>query len=584
MKKCRACGKPVNGGIVDDKGNVYCNAKCYETFLPKCIICGKTMQQWIEDEVGKKYCSQKCFETKLPKCDMCGKPVTQGFTDKSGKIYCSNECFEKTLPRCSVCGKLMREWLIDDNGRKFCSEACFETILPKCSVCGKPVRDGYTDELGKFYCSDKCRESVLPTCVICGKRVESGYTDETGNIYCSEECYDETLPKCLHCGKPLREWIQTENGEHFCNEDCLNSYLEKIESLKKNAQMDVDLTSKELAFITGLTENECKTFMDNNNLTGDDALEVIDIYIQALNDNIAAPIQVVNMLKNANIYSKLASRLSEYNVMRGGTKGFGGFVFEELHATDQLTKGVDISVLGDNGIADFKIIDKSGNVTYAQAKAGYKKGQIDWSKYKDQTIVMDKGNPLIEEARNAGLKVIESSISKAEANALARWMQLEAKITGNKNAPVVVYGDSIHRAGLDGVKFATRVAIPLKLGETLYDVVSGDVSLEDAVPEFAKDSAKMLGVWYLNGVISTAVKDVTGIAAKQIAKTAIGKGAQALAVMAGKTVVGGKLMAAGTGIVKGIGYVTGAISGPVGWVAAACVAIGFGCKYIKDHF
>ena len=43
-------------------------------------------------------------------------------------------------------------------------------------------------------------------------------------------------------------------------------------------------------------------------------------------------------------------------------------------------------------------------------------------------------------------------------------------------------------------------------------------------------------------------------------------------------------MAAGTGIVKGIGYVTGAISGPVGWVAAACVAIGFGCKYIKDHF
>ena len=119
---------------------------------------------------------------------------------------------------------------------------------------------------------------------------------------------------------------------------------DKMENkIKKKAgiEMESELPSRELANLTGLSEEQCRRFMTVNNMKEDDALEAIDIFMQCLNDNIAVPLEVAGCMQNAGIYSEMANHLGAYNTMRGGVKGYGGFVFEELHAADKAVKGAE---------------------------------------------------------------------------------------------------------------------------------------------------------------------------------------------------------------------------------------------------
>jgi hypothetical protein len=78
--------------------------------------------------------------------------------------------------------------------------------------------------------------------------------------------------------------------------------------------------------------------------------------------------------------------------MRGGAEGFKGFVFEELHATNSTLGGRITDVIGNNGLADFRTLNPDGTYTWGQAKVGYNSGSIDWSAYKGQEIIIDRGN------------------------------------------------------------------------------------------------------------------------------------------------------------------------------------------------
>ena len=72
---------------------------------------------------------------------------------------------------------------------------------------------------------------------------------------------------------------------------------------KVSIEMESELTPRELAYLTGLSEEKCRRFMSVNNMGGDDALEAIDIFMQCLNDNIAVPVEIVGCMQSAGIYS-----------------------------------------------------------------------------------------------------------------------------------------------------------------------------------------------------------------------------------------------------------------------------------------
>ena len=635
---CSVCGKKFSSGIQDDKGNVYCSEQCFQatwphcdccgkpmsswtetsngkycserclkSSYPKCAVCGKPMEQWISTKDGRKFCSEKCFETTLPKCAVCGKPVDGGVSDSKGNVYCSDRCYEKSLPVCSVCGKHMHSWLERDDGTKFCSESCVDKIRPKCSICGKPVRDGYQDQNGKCYCSDECYEkslpkcsvcrkpihngfrnakgsfcseecfnTILPKCSVCGKPVNGGYTDSNGNYFCSNDCYEETLPKCAYCGKKLTEWIVTEGGKHYCNESCLEH-----DQKKPKIEMESALTAEELAYLTGLSDSECQHFMTVNHINGDEAFEAIDIFMQSLNDNVAVPVEIASCINNAGIYTKMSSRLGAYNTMRGGVKGYGGFVFEELHAADVATKGVNINVLGNNGIVDFIVKDASGKEILVQAKAGYKPHQINWSKYKGQTIVVDKGNTATaNEARAAGLKVQESAISKKQADVVARAQQWESKITGSSTAPITGTMAGAHYAGLASAKLAARVGVSMKLGENIYDVLSGEKEFSEAAVDVIVDGAVLVGGAYLGGAALT----VAGTAATALAGTTVGAAVTSAATAIGSTAVGGAIVAGTGAVFTGAAVAVSAVAeAPLLPVVGICTPIGFIGKLIKSR-
>lgn len=315
---------------------------------------------------------------------------------------------------------------------------------------------------------------------------------------------------------------------------------------KVSIEMESELTPNELAYLTGLSEEKWRYFMSVNNMGGDDVLEAIDIFMQCLNDNIAVPVEIAGCIQNAGIYSEMASRLGAYNTMRGGVKGYGGFVFEELHAADKATKGADITVLGDNGTIDFIVRDASGHETLFQAKAGYKTSQPDWSKHNREmeTIVVDKGNTeLARKARDAGFKVEESAVFKKHADVVARVQQWESKITGKPNAPITATVTGAHTAGLASAKLAARVGVSMKLGENIYDVISGNKEFEEAAADIIVDGAIMVGGAYVGTAALTAV----GTAATAFAGTAAGTvvaGSVSTAVAAvGSTAVGSAAVA-----------------------------------------
>ena len=580
-RKCDVCGRVINGSYYKTDQGICCT-DCHKASLPKCRVCGNPIEgksfTWNED--GSFICSETCLESLLPKCAACGNSMKDGYYELEGRKYCSEDCMDTVRPKCKICGKPVREGIRDKKGNLYCSATCREVDLPICKVCGQRVRGGYELEDGSFCCSDSCLETVLPRCYVCGKPVNGGFSDRDNHIFCSEECFEDTLPTCKHCGKKMHKWIVTQDGQTFCNSDCYDSYKDSLPEIDMNRT----LSAEELAFLTGLTKDDCRHFMETNHIDGDQALRIIDVYMDAQNRKLEVPVTIASYLKNGDIYIKLAEHLSDYNTMRGGVKGYGGFVFEELHAASEASSGVSIEVLGNNGPADFLVKDASGRVTYVQAKAGYKPGQIDWEKYRGQIIVVDKGNTaLAEDARRAGLIVQESEVYKMEADVVARMQQIESDLLGKVNAPITAHVYSAHQAGLASAKFAAQIGVALNVGKNICDLLEGEKNFKDATKDIVCNGVKIAGNAYVGSMAMTLAQSganylagtIVGTAAKGIAVSAMGTVSSAVA----GTVVG----AAGSTIVGGLGTVAATVSGvSFAPVAAACVAIGFigrKCKF-----
>lgn len=359
---------------------------------------------------------------------------------------------------------------------------------------------------------------------------------------------------------------------------------------KLNVDMNCAMSARELAYLTGLSESQCQHFMDVNHMNGDQALETIDIFMQSLTDHLAVPVEIAACMHNADIYMDMARRLSAYNTMRGGIKGYGGFVFEEMHAADVAAKGTDISVLGNNGVADFIVKDSAGREIFVQAKSGYKPHQIDWSKYKGQTIIVDKGNTaLANEARTAGLTVQESAVFKKQADIVARVQQWESRVTGSTSAPITATAVSAHNAGLISAKLAAKVGVSMKMGENIYDVLAGNKDFADAAADVIVDGAVMVGGAYLGGAVLTAAGTVATTAATAFAGTAAGAAVTGAvtttAAAVGSTAVGGAVLAgAGTVATAASTAVAAVAAAPLAPVVLGAAAIGFIGKWISDNW
>lgn len=348
-----------------------------------------------------------------------------------------------------------------------------------------------------------------------------------------------------------------------------------------------------LRLSTGLTYLECKKLLEQTNGDATKALETIDYFMSSLAGTALAKKSIEESIKNAGIYNKLASRLSEYNPYRGGPNGFKGFVFEELHAADATVHGKLTEVIANNGVADFRIMNADGTVSYAQAKIGYKNTSIDWSQYEGQTIVIDKGNKeLINSARKAGREVIESNITEKEAKSLAKGMQLEAKITASEKATLVPKLQSAgkiakqcHTSGLQAAKNGAAFGAGFSIGSNIVELIDGDKEIQEVAVDVAKDTAVAAATGYIAGAATTAigstaigaaVASATTTASTAIATSAVGSAAIAAGTAAG-TATAGAIAAAGTAIAgSAIGTAAAAAGTAIAGTAVGGAAIAAG--------
>ena len=234
---------------------------------------------------------------------------------------------------------------------------------------------------------------------------------------------------------------------------------------------------KRIMYRTGLTYGDSYELLYEYNGDVDSALDYIESLSKYLSGSTLAKENINTSIKNIGVYNKLCENLSKYNTKRGG-KNFKGYVFEELHAADATINGQITEVIGNNGSADFKMIGKDGKVSYGQAKVNYKKNKnsVKWDKYKDQTIVVDKGNEVLKNsAQKAGCKeVIESNISEKEAISLAKKMQLESKVTGKTNATIAPklhatgkIAKQCHSAGVKSAKSGAVFGAGFSIGSNI---------------------------------------------------------------------------------------------------------------------
>lgn len=544
--KCDVCENKLTRYFQDEKGKCYCSEKCYQTTWHKCSVCRKPMKEWTETEDGNKYCSEECYQTTWHKCSVCIKPMKEWTETEDGNKYCSEACFEASLDTCRTCNKPLREWILSE-GEKFCSDNCFLESCPSCAVCGNHTDSWIESDKNLIFCSDNCRNTTLPTCNICAKRMETWLVSKDNTTYCSEECYSHTLPRCMHCCRAMNEWLVTEDGRVYCSDTCIsenNIIMEKVYFFCN---------------LTGLTTNEVERLLIKNGWSLDDAILKVDNYMQSLDGKVTTSIVVIEGIKNAGIYDKLAKNLSSYNTLRGGSAGFKGFVFEEMHAANATLKGKATEVIANNGLADFRILNPDGTYSFGQAKVGYNSGTIDWSAYKGQEIVIDKGNTkLIESARKAGMKVVESDISGQDAQSLAKTMQFESKISGKSNAPITANLHSYHQAGINSAKSGAAFGAGFSIGSNIVDVATGDSSVGEASATIAKDTATAAVTSYVVGAGTTALANTTiggavisgaTAAGAALAGTSVGAAtiAAGIAVSGAATVVGGAIASTAVG-------------------------------------
>lgn len=339
-------------------------------------------------------------------------------------------------------------------------------------------------------------------------------------------------------------------------------------------------------------------FASLSNKTAQESVKTQAMYITAA---VAAEKEAVAAgMREAGLYTQMGENLSNLNTMRGGPKGFKGFVAEEMQATEASIAGRNTTVLNDNGIADLEYIGKNGHHYYQQLKVGYKPGQIDFAKYKGQTVVLDKGNPYLKqfqaEGRKFGVRVIEGDVTAEEAKRTADMMQMETSVTGGKNSKVVTSGikaggvlKASHNAGVQSAKTGAAAGAGFSLGTNLVDVVSGDKEVGQAATDVAKDTAVAGAAGYVLGAATTAIGSTsTGAAVigaasgvgTAVASTTVG-GAVIGAGSAAAATVGGAGAAAAGSVVGAVGAVGGAVGSAVtsataGTVIGGAVASGVG--------
>ncbi|HHQ5621068.1 TPA: hypothetical protein ACSRFI_004076 [Clostridioides difficile] len=326
---------------------------------------------------------------------------------------------------------------------------------------------------------------------------------------------------------------------------------------------------------TGLTYMQISDLLDEYNGNIDLALESVEYFAKYLSGVTLANESINTSIKNAGVYNQLAENLSKYNTNRGGAN-FKGFVFEDMHAANATVNGQLTEVIANNGIADFKIISPDGKVSYGQAKVNCKTSSIDWSAYKDQTIVIDKGNQtLINRAKKAGCNVIESNISEKEAQALAKSMKLESKITGKTNATIVPkmhYSGQIakqcHNSGINAAKNGAAFGSGFSIGSNLVELIDGEKELGEVAVDIAKDTVVAAGTSYVVGAATTA------IASTSVGATAIGVATTATTAVTGAITSTAAGAAAATAVTGAATAVTGAITSTAVGAAIAGTAVG----------
>lgn len=243
-----------------------------------------------------------------------------------------------------------------------------------------------------------------------------------------------------------------------------------------------------------------------------------------------------------------------------------------MQAAKSSMTGKSTSVIDNNGIADLVYTGKNGHKYYQQVKIGYKPGQIDFGKYKGQTVVVDKGNPyfkeFVSEGKKHGVNVVEGNVTKTEAQSLATTMQRETSLTGSKTATIVPKVTAAHNAGLQAGKTGALYGGGFSLGSNIVDVVSGDKEIGEAAADVAKDTAVSYAAGYVIGATGSVVASTSAGAA------VIGAASTAGSMLAG-TAAGGAVVGAGTtvaAVVGGAGVAT--TSAVVGAVGAAGSAVG----------
>lgn len=300
----------------------------------------------------------------------------------------------------------------------------------------------------------------------------------------------------------------------------------------------------------GLSDNECEKLLIECDWDTNNAYNTIKYFMDSLMGSVLAKESINNVIKRCGLYDKMADNLLSYSTMRGGKDNFFGFVFEEMHAA----KAVDTTiVLGDNGIADFKVIAPDGSTYYAQAKAGYEKGGIDYSRYEGQILVIDRGNKnSIKRANKNGIKNIESPVSKKEAKLLAKSMQVESKITGSGNASITpqVYATfekvkQYHNAGVSGAINAGTFAAGISTGNNFFELLAGNKELSEIVEELAKDTSRGAMAGYassaaVSAIGSTSVGTTMLSTASTVASPVVG--------VVSNTALGSAVMATGSAV------------------------------------
>lgn len=301
--------------------------------------------------------------------------------------------------------------------------------------------------------------------------------------------------------------------------------------------------------------------------------------------------QIKRASQGISAYGEMGEGLSKLNTMRGGTKGFKGFVMEELEAGEASAMGRRTEVINNNGLADLRHIKADGTEELIQMKSGYKRGQIDFNRCKGHTYKVDKGNPYLKdfqaEGKRAGAKVVQGHVKDAEAKALADAMQFETNITGSKNAvvaPTLYSGakklSAAHGAGISAAKSGSVAGAGFSLGSNVVQVMKGNKSVGEAAGDIVVDTAKAGAVSYGVGAAgSLMASTATGAAILETAG-AVGAavssapviGSAVAAGSAATAAVGGAATAAATTAMGAAASVAGTVGG-AGLVAAAAPAV-----------